>query len=131
MALPVRKKPFELDGAKFTIAPLTYDEMEEYSRRVKETNEKRIALKLEDDQPIPEDLRKEMRLNAFYLICRGLNNAGAEPEITPTILAAEIDDVLGAALATEILQFNGLKVPSGVELANRLRNPEGETPASS
>ena len=35
-----------MDGAEFSLAPLTYDEMEEYARRVKATQEKIADLKL-------------------------------------------------------------------------------------
>ena len=109
MPLAKRKKLFVLDGAEYTIAPLTYDEMEAYAEKIKATNEK---LSNEEPSVIPEDLRREMLNNALYVVCCGLNNAGIDPLVTPEILRREMDDVLAGALVTEILKFNGLRVPS-------------------
>ena len=131
MLLPRRKKTFVMDGAEFTISPLTYDEMETYGEKLKAFNEKLATLKLGDDQPVPLDLRKEMRENAFYVICRGLGN-GADT-VTPEQLAREIDDTLAGELVMEILKFNGLSVPSKEEMerARARKAAAGETQVSS
>ena len=99
-----------MDGAEFSLAPLTYDEMEEYARRVKATQEKIADLKLPETAPVPQDLREQMRDDAFYALCCGLNNAGAEPPVTSEMVKKEIDDQLGAELVVQTLKFNGLNV---------------------
>jgi|SRR5271157_6019405 len=130
MALPRRKKTFTMDGAEFVISPLTYDEMEAYGEKLKAFNENLASLKnnskpqtikLDDEVPIPVEVRKEMRENAFYVICCGLNNAGAEPLVTSEMLTKEIDDKLAGELVMEILKFNGLEMPS-LEEMKRARN---------
>jgi hypothetical protein len=125
MALPRRKKPFTKDGATFTVSPLTYDEMEEYLGKLKATAERLDSLKLAKDAPIPPDITKERRENAFYVLCCGLN-VGSEPAITPAVLLKEIDDELGAELVREILKLNGFTFPD-----KPVKADEGETQAGS
>jgi len=158
LALPRRIKTVTIDGAEFKIAPLTYNELEEYGERVKTAREKRLEFEKQNDDKeaaSPPELQKEMRNNAFFAICCGLNNAIPEIiaqqdllfreqissedydkaiaaiAITPKQLLAQVDDLLGAQLASEILNFNGLQMPSKAELLARSRAGVGETQASS
>ena len=159
MSIPRRKKLFTMDGAEFLIAPLTYDELDEYGERLKTTREKVLDLNLPaeaEPEQIPKHLRDEMRANAFYLVCCGMNNAIPEVveqkeklqdgqidqaaydaavkpfEITPRKLAKQMDDVTASILTTKILELNGVRSLSIVEYQQRKnKSNEGETLASS
>ncbi len=135
MPIPRRKKPFTFDGAEVILSPMTYNELDEYGVRRKETGEKIEALKLPAGalfSDYPEELRKEMRNNALFVVRCGMNNAGIDPPVTEESLQAEMDDILAGLIAAEVFRLNGFKVPTPEE-ADRLAkaSTKGESQASS
>jgi len=96
----VRRKTIEMDGAVFTIAPLTFSQLRRYS----EQGADGTAL-----------------FKASELVCMGLNNArngDGDPEWTPQRVLEELDQPLFIRLKDEIAAFSGLRfTQSGEALA--------------
>jgi hypothetical protein len=88
-----RTKKVELDGASFTIAPLTVSQVEDFVQSQRD-------LLTKNDAPGMRDTWRD-------LICMGLNNAGAE--YTKAALDDTLDLVLFNLLRDEILKFSGLR----------------------
>jgi hypothetical protein len=121
-----RKKEIEFDGAKFTISPLTYDQVTEHGEMIRQYLEsKPDATKLTPEQ------HKVLQGITFFGICCGLNNADLDGDgaVTPADLAAQMDDVLAGKLWRAIFEFTGMEVPSEEEVKRRLT--PGEPQASS
>lgn len=91
-----RTKKVELDGASFTIAPLTVSQVEDFVEGQRELLDKNDT--------------KGMRESWRELICMGLNNAGAE--YTAAAIDDTLDMVLFSLLRDEILKFSGIKIDS-------------------
>jgi hypothetical protein len=97
-----RLKKIEMDGAEFTIAPLTLAQVDGF-----------VQTKVDDVKP------EELRKRSYQLVCDGLNNALPATENgngtptarwTPERISNELDMVLYQRLQSEILEFSGLKV---------------------
>lgn len=99
----VRRKVIEMDGATFTIAPLTLGQLRKYSRDLKEGD--------------------SLLIRASELVSMGLNNAQNDPSEaswTPERVQDELDQPLFVRLQEEIAAFSGLRTQR-----------VGETPAAS
>jgi hypothetical protein len=104
-----RRKTFELDGAQFVIAPLTYGQLEEYAAKSKEINEKFKDKKAEEYQQEDWLVYRSMR---FWVICAALNNATPDgPLITEDDIKNEMENGILQPLWEEIIRFSGLEVP--------------------
>jgi hypothetical protein len=99
----VRRKVVEMDGAQFTIAPLTLGQLRKYSKDLKEGD--------------------TLMVRGAELVCMGLNNArngDDDPEWTVDRALDEFDQPLFLRLQEEIAAFSGLR-----------SQPAGEPPATS
>lgn len=96
MAKQVRKKKVTLDGAEFTIAPLTLDQVDEYVAPLEDiANQKSVGFK-----------------KGFQVVAYGLNNALPEGEAqwTEERIKSELDLVIFEHLQNEIIEFSGFKL---------------------
>ncbi len=98
----VRRKVVEMDGAVYTIAPLTLGQLRKHAAELKEGD--------------------SLLMRASELVAMGLNNARKDddPEWTPERILDEIDQPLFMRLQQEIAAFSGLR-----------RQRVGETSATS
>lgn len=95
----VRTKQVKMDGAEFTIAPLTLDQIEQYIAPLEDVaTQKAIGFR-----------------KAYEVVCYGLNNA--LPEGTPEDqkwtkekVSKQIDMVLFERLQEEIIEFSGFRL---------------------
>jgi hypothetical protein len=150
-----RKKTFEMDGAKYIISPLTYDEVEAYGLATEQFAQKRIAAGSGRGNFTTEEM-KQLRDITLTCIAQSLNSANdtitdardairarnmtleeyaekIEPlELTVSDLTAEMDDIMAAKLFREVVGMTGLRVPTDAEVEAAMRAPaEGEAKASS
>lgn len=103
----MRKKTVQLDGAEFTIAPLTF---KQYRELITERPAETAAPQTADQQ----------WANSWEIICSSINRAGADPAWTAARCNDELDISTVQWLIDEILGFSGLK---------RI-DPQGETQAT-
>lgn len=93
-----RLKKIEVDGAIFTIAPLTVEQVEHYLGTTVEQRVGKVSLMLVQ--------------GACDVICYGLNNADSASDNpwTPERIRVELDLELVDRLFSEILTFSKLKL---------------------
>jgi len=110
-----RIRPITMDNLTVNIAPLSYDETENY------VNEGRAMLQKKDPETTPE----EWAQRTLKTVCFTLNKAAGvlgdkEKELTPTKLTQEYDMVFINFIYEEFLKMSGLQVAAA---------PKEEAPA--
>src|SRR5260370_14940762 len=119
-----RRKLLEIDGAQFTISPLTLKQTEDVVDS---------KARIEDAQKDVTNRRAVQSIMFETVLCPGLNNAlskdVAEAEKwTPERVFDEMDLVLAMKLQNEILMFSGL-APEVPDNKFEVKPKEGEVQA--
>lgn len=120
-----RKKDIELNGASFTIAPLTLAQAEAWKLSVDESKKQR------EENPEQERTNEDIYKQQFKdVICPSLNNAlplntPDDQKWTPDKCWLEFDMVLNSWLFSEILEFSGYKTkaPDGTPAKGEAQTP--------
>lgn len=107
----MRTKEIDIEGQKFTIAPLTIAQVEELTDGV---------------QPGPDDA-KAWKARALQTVCDGLANASPDAPQTPDGLRNSMDLLTYNALHSAILEFSGLKT---VAMGETLAAPDSTSATS-
>ena len=122
-----RKKKVELDGAEFSITPLTFEQVETWVRQRAEFG--LDAPGFDVTAVDPNLLRRSVFEN---VICASLNNAKEiNGEWTSDRVYKEMDKVLYEFVYAEILKFMGFASTSGTDSTEEVKAASGESNAVS
>ena len=123
-----RKKKVELDGAEYTITPLSFKQVENWAQQRKDLGLDDPNFDISTADPL------KLRTVAFEcVICPSLNNAKEiNGEWTAERVADEMDKVLYEFLFAQILEFMGFVTPAqGTTSSEEIRGASGESSAAS
>lgn len=125
-----RRKEVEMDGAKFTISPLTLSQVEQLVQAKDQVVEAIGAPATLTDGEQARSLRSRMY---ELVVCNGLNNALPKdaPESdrwTVQRVEDELDMVLVEFLQKQILGFSKLEAPEGAQPGQAVRGEEVAAP---
>lgn len=114
----MKTKTVDIEGQKFTIAPMTVAQVERYLE--------------ETESPDDKEKGKQFKLRTYDLICCGLNNARpnvvqhgtpVDAEWTHERVRNELDWTTYMTLQREILDYSGLKIVSRESGAGEAQAP--------